>query len=435
MQIVENRIETKIRNKINVFRVALIVLFVSNFLNIGNYSFLSYSYSGFPTSIAFFEFLKYFRLPMVLIGLLLLVVLQYKNHSLSRYFLYNIDIFIFLSFTYLGLLNSLDIINGVFYTIWLTGAFVIGLYSMFYLKRYNSNMERVQKFFKFLFWSNFIVLPLLILNLPSFGKNWSYDMAFASSTFYPYCLLSMLISIYGNRLFTSQSLFKIKYSFVFEIIIVFLIIIFCFMSARRTPLFLMITLSLIYSFFVIGTSIFKKILLSVILISLGIILLPKLSIYIEKHKYELSILKKINDLQNANGDIGKDASYNERVILWGLYDNIIALHPFIGTGSYNSTVFLKKHFPNSRMNGYSTHNLFRGILVEHGFLGLLSFIVIVLRSCYLILMKSKLKYAFYYFAFLLIPILIINWNEYNLLAGQVFFWTTVLVILFPRMCN
>lgn len=433
MQLIEQRNIRKFVYRISVLRLTIVILFLSNILNIGNYSFLSYSFAGFPISIVFFDFLKYFRLPMILIGLLTVVILLLKNHKLSGFFLYNIDVFIFLFFTYLGLINSIDIINGIFYTLWLSGATILGLSFMFYLKTYCFNQKKFHIFFKFIFWSNFIVLPFLILNINSIGKSWSFDMAFSSSTFYPYCLFSMLISLYGCRLFTTKSIFKSKFDIIIEILVILIIIFFCFLSARRTPLFLMIILTFIFSFYAVGKSIFKKILLSIFLIFFGILITPKLLKYIEKHKYELSILKKVNDIQNSKGDISKDASYNERIMVWNLYNEIINMHPIIGTGSYNSSLFLKEIFPNSRLNGYSTHNLYRGILVEHGFLGLLSFMVVLFRSSFLILLTSSIKHSYYYFTFLLIPVIIINWNEYNLLAGQVFFWTTLLIILFPRI--
>lgn len=368
-------------------------------------------------------------------GGLSVLILLLKNSKLSGFFLYNVDVFIFLFLTYLGLINSIDIANGLFYTLWLSGATVLCLSFMFYLKTYCFNDEKFHAFFKLLFWSNFIVLPFLILNINSLGKNWSYDMAFSSSTFYPYCLFSMIISLYGCRLFTKKSIFNFKFEILIEILTILLIVFFCFLSARRTPLFLIIILTFVFSYYTVGKSLTKKILLSIFLILVGILITPKISKYIENHKYELSILKKVNDIQNSKGDISKDASYNERILVWNLYNQIISMHPVIGTGSYNSSLFLKEIFPNSRLNGYSTHNLYRGILVEHGFLGLLSFIVVLIRSSFLIVKKSKIKYIYFYFTFLLIPVIVINWNEYNLLAGQVFFWTTLLIILFPRSLN
>lgn len=418
--------------RVTVFGLILALLYFSNLVNIGNYSFLSNSFSGVAGSNPLFLAIKYSRLPLLLAGAFVVFHQLIQAREVRSYFIANADLLLLGGVMYLGLFNALDVVNGLFYTVWHSAVFVVILYFFYILKRDFTEKERVLFFFRFLFWSNFIVIPLLIINMRSLFANWSYDMAFSNQTFYPYCLLSIMAAMYGARVLGGSSVFKSKWSGWFELVLVGMLIFFTFVSARRTPLFLMVFMTLFFSFYAVGRRMWKRVFLFVVLAVTLVISIPKGMKYMYEHRYELSMLKKINDIQESGGELSKDASYNERGKIWKSYLVILERNALFGTGSYNSTLWHKHLFKSVNYRGYSTHNLYRGALIEHGYIGFSLLLFVILRSVWILLMRSSLRFVFRYGTFVLLPVLLVNWNEYNLIPGQVFYWTTMLVILFPR---
>lgn len=422
--------------KLTLLVSILYCLFYSNFINLANYSFLSYSLGGGSVSNPLFELIKYSRLPVLMLAFVAINLNRDIRKSIYRFFILNLDIIFFFVIMWLGLLSSQDQVNGLFYTLWQNLALLTLLALFVVLRHYYNRENTIYIFFQLLFWSNFIVLPLLIINLHTFGNNWVYNMAFSSKTFYPYCLLSMMISIYGAKLFSEKSLFLFftkRYAHYIEYILILVLIFFCLFSARRGPLFVMLALTPIYMFIAIGRQWWKRFF---ILLFLGITTLgsiPKINNYMETHQLEFAIFKKIGDLQNSKDGLSGDQSYNEREQIWELYWDIVEDYPFFGVGAYNSTVVNKNKNPNHRLAGYSTHNLYMGLLVEHGYLGLVTFLAIIIRGLIIMLTKTSLSFFIRYSIFLCAPALLINWNEYNLIPGQVFYWSTVSFLLFPRL--
>ncbi len=421
--------------KASILVIVVYLLFLANLINIGNYSFFSYTFSGASASNPLFSALIYLRLPLAVFGGILILAFLFHDKSFRSSLIKNIDVLLFGGMMFLGLFNSKDMVNGILYSIWHMSSFIVVLTFLFLLNK-NFNPEiRVRFFFQFLFWSNFIVIPLLVINLSSLGQQWSYYMAFSSKAFYPYCLLSMIISIYSSRLLTGYSIFNYskRINGYLELILILLIIFFCFVSARRTPLFLIILLSVPYTYFRIGRRVWKKATLFILTICLIVFATPKVMKFIDEHKYEMSVLKKINDLQASNGDLSKDSSYNERKQIWNSYIEVFEKHPAIGVGSYNGPLFQTMIVKNSNLAGFSTHNLYLGILVEHGVIGFFFFILMIICSLFKAIRKIGIKKSLIWISYGLVPILLINWNEYNLLPGQVFYWTTILILLFPRL--
>lgn len=422
--------------KLTLIVLLFYILFYSHFINIANYSFLMYSFGGFRVSNPIFDIIKYSRLPVLLIAAFAIILRLSHYKSLTSFYLKNIDLILFNVIMYFGLVNSLDKINGLFYTVWHTASFLTILTFLYLLRQQFSEKNQLLIFFRLIFWSNAIVLPLLFINLHTFGNGWTYEMAFSSKTFFPYCLLSMMQSLYGAQLFCNRSLFSLKSKMITKYLEIFLIvsmILFCFFSARRSPLFVMLLMSFIYAFYIVGKRLWKKVFLVLMVVAGLVYTIPKALSYIEQNKYELSILKKLNDLQQSDSGLKGDGSYNERLIVWEIYAQVSDMVPFFGTGSYNSTLYSMKYFGHIQQAGYSTHNLYRGILVEHGYVGLLLFMIVLLRGMFILFLKKSRSFYIKYFVFLILPVLGINWNEYNLIPGQVFYWTTILVLLYPRL--
>lgn len=420
---------------INIIGFLYFILFYSHTINIGNYSYLSYTFGGVPTTYPIFEVVKYSRLPLQILGLIVVTVVFIRSGKLRDYFLKNIDVFVFGFVLYLGLKNSVDIISGIMYSIWHTVSIVCTMAFLFFMRRSGDIGRSFFIIFRLIFWSNFVVLILLIPGIRSLGQEWVYNMAFTSKAFYPYCLLSIVISMYMTRLLNQGSVLGVagRRGVLIESVIVFATIVFCFVSARRTPLFLIILLSLIYGYFMVGRAFWKKVLLIGSVLLVGVATIPNMLQTFEEKQLELSIFRKLNLLSQSKGNLKGDQSYSDRLRLWQMYDEIHAKYPIVGVGSYNSTLYQERLNPTSDLAGYSPHNLYRGILVEHGWIGFIAFIIMLVRSVYFCLKKLKFRVLVFYFGFFLLPVLIINWNEYNLIPGQVFYWTTMLAILTPRV--
>ena len=149
------------------------------------------------------------------------------------------------------------------------------------------------------------------------------------------------------------------------------------------------------------------------------------------------VFLKFGEILNTKGNISEDKSYKDREDIWFVYDKIIDNNPIFGTGSGNSVINYSKMTNNIEKNivGFSPHSLFKGLIVENGYLGLILFIFVLLKSISIIYNKSRSnsnEFSIYLFM-IFIPITIINLNEFNLIPGQVFFWTTFMFYLMPRM--
>lgn len=410
-------------------------LVYSQLVNIANYSFLSYSFKGQLSTNPIFEIVKYSRLP-VLILVFFIVVEYLKNQpKFVTFSILNYDLILFNIWMYFGLINAIDVLNAFFYTFWQTSAFMCILAVIYKLRESKDFESGLFHVFKLVFWSNIMVIPLLMLNLPTLGSNLTYEMAFSSKTFYPYCLLSIMIALCGARIICNRSLFKID-SFVnskkIELLFLLVLLFFAFVSARRTPFFIMIFLMLVYLYYSVGRQIWKRVFFIMFVGLVISFLVSSLISYIDQHRYELTVLNKINDLRELDEGLDQDPSYRERLEVWDSYFKISQMVPFVGTGAYNSTLYRIKQLNGRGRSGLSPHNLWIGILVEHGYIGLFIFLIVMLRSFWLVFSKNKLGRFIMYGLLLYIPILGINWNEYNLIPGQVFYWTTMLIILFPR---
>ncbi len=409
------------------------VLLVCNLINLGNYSFLSFSFSGQSNSNIIGDLIKYSRLPLLIGASLILMLRLIDDIDLRKFFISNVDVIIFVGSLYLGLANALDVFNGVNYSLWHTCSIFVLLGYLYYLRETIGQSGSIRFIFQFLFWSNFIILLLLFTNLPTLGSSFSYSMAFSSKSFYAYSLLTLVICILSCRVISKESLFRFRYGVLFEWVVVISCLFFCFISARRTPLFLMFIILLIYQNRIFGNQLYKRVFLICTLLFAIIVSTPIILKNIKKYNTELSVLYKINNLINSNGNLEKDSSYSERLKVWKIYRSIFQTHPIVGVGSFNGPLYSKAKFSHLYESKYSPHNLYLGILVEHGVLGMFFFIIVVLRSEFIFFTKMGfIKFAQFNFYFV-VPILVINWNEYNLIPGQVFYWTTMIVFLMPRV--
>ncbi|MDQ3142569.1 MAG: O-antigen ligase family protein [Bacteroidota bacterium] len=423
--------------KLSLFLVLVYILFYSQLINIANYSFLSYDANGILRQSILFELVRYSRLLILFLIVPFLFIQKPYLKQLKYWLFVNYDIFILIGIMFLGIANALNKQEAFFYTIWQLGSLLSVLLFIFLLIRYQDAKNTLFFILRFLFWSNALVLPLLFINLDTFGDSWTFKMAYTSKgAAYPYCLLSMLLAIYSSHLLCGKSIFAFKRDVLItsvELLLIISILFFTFFSARRTPLFIMAILSFFYLFHIVGRYYWKKVLLLGILTIILVGSIPYLVDLMETYKYEYSILNKLESLNSAVSGSKEDPSYSERKHIWQLYYQVFQHNPIIGTGASNSQNFSTALYPGHSQSGYSVHNMYVGITVEHGLLGLICFLLILIRGWWTMFKKVPIKHYINFWIFLIGPVLIINWNEYNLIPGQMFYWTTILILLLPRI--
>ncbi|GLU50664.1 hypothetical protein Dfri01_01250 [Dyadobacter frigoris] len=125
----------------------------------------------------------------------------------------------------------------------------------------------------------------------------------------------------------------------------------------------------------------------------------------------------------------EETSYSERQKLWDTYLDAFYQKPVMGEG----LAAVNRITENTKNNAdrLSAHNTFVGLLAETGLSGTLLLFVVILRS---VLLAERIKNIVWtkIYLTLFIPTLLINWVEYNLIPGQIFFLYTMIVWLLPR---
>jgi len=81
--------------------------------------------------------------------------------------------------------------------------------------------------------------------------------------------------------------------------------------------------------------------------------------------------------------------------------------------------------------GVSAHNTFVGLLAETGLAGALLMLIVLARSFNFLFKYANANWIKIYLI-LFFPTLVINWVEYNLIPGQIFFLYTMIIWIMPR---
>lgn len=384
----------------------------------------------------FFEVLKSFRFIMLLIFFILYKNIK-KESNLVNKINSNIDVLIFAFSFFFSVFFSIDKGIAFFYSIWFTlSIFSIIVYFSLLSLKFNRN-DGLFAFFQLVFWSNVIIIPLGLLNISNLFLGSGFDIAYGSSSFYAYNLFSIVVSVLCSHLFVGKSLFQVKYKTILEIIIVLLSILFSFYSARRSPTMMILFIVISFMFFKYGKSKISKILILVIITAFVSIIFPLFEEFVVSNNDSGQVFIKFTQMLDSKGNIIDDKSFKDREDIWIVYDKIIDKNPIFGNGSGNSVISYSEMTNNTESNivGFSPHSLFKGLIVENGYLGLILFIIVLLKSISIIYNKSRSNSNEFsiYLVMIFIPITIINSNEFNLIPGQVFFWTTFMFYLMPRM--
>ncbi|MFC6194813.1 O-antigen ligase family protein [Dyadobacter subterraneus] len=269
---------------------------------------------------------------------------------------------------------------------------------------------------------NFIILVLdLISLLLSKTKGGMLNIFFASNTFWAYPTMIMGILALIKMRFTSPSFSKkLYYAAIFIISLTSV-----YFSARRSPLFcLVLTLPLLYLPLKLR-QIFLLILFSLTTYSFTDSTTGKDFLNSLPDSYMKYRIERMFGLVHGR----EETSYSERQKIWNIYLDAFYQKPVTGEGlaAVNRITVTTKN----KTDRLSAHNTFIGLLAETGLSGSLLLFVVILRS---VLMAGRIRNATWtkIYLILFIPTLLINWVEYNLIPGQIFFLYTIIVWLLPR---
>ncbi|MEO6686664.1 MAG: O-antigen ligase family protein [Dyadobacter sp.] len=408
-----------VSGKINRNFILPVILFF--FLNIGNYSFLRYSLHGTENTSGFLNLLSGCRIALPLWIMLYSFNLHLK--LTTKIFIQNTDVF-FLGICWLlsGLL-SMEMSSYLLYGVWT----LLSIWAILLFISYTAVISQSLATFTFnilraLWYGNFVILILdfasLIFLKPSGGM---LNIFFASNTFWAYPTMVMGILALIKLRFTPAGLGKKFYYVVILIISVVAI----YFSARRSPLFCLIfTIPLLYLPLKLPQIIF---IISLFIISYFFIDPTDGKDFLDS--FPDSYMKYRIERMFGLVEGRKETSYSERQKIWNIYLNAFYKKPVMGEGlaAVNRIAEVKKNNENQ----LSAHNTFIGLLAETGLSGSLLLLVVIVRS---ILLASRISDRVWkkIYIILFIPTLLINWVEYNLIPGQIFFLYTMIIWLLPR---
>ncbi|MCF2446180.1 O-antigen ligase family protein [Dyadobacter sp. CY345] len=405
----------RIRNNV-IFPVILFF-----FLTIGNYSFFRYSIYGIENVPVYLKLAPYIRLfiPAWIIG----YCLRINPKLTSRILTDNFDIVLLGISWMISSLLSLDVASYLFYGTWT----LFSLMSILLFISYSSIISGTKSEFllttlNVLWAGNFVILILdiatIIFMKPHGGM---YQIIFSSNTFWAYPTMVLGILAVLKMRFTTESLFKKVYFLCIFLVCVVTV----YFSARRSPLFALILASILIFIppktpqILIITSlfIFFYILLSS---STGEKVIKSLPDSYMKYRIE-----RMSGLIKGR----KETSYSERQKIWKIYLNRFYEKPVFGEGLASAQRINSVRTDNRE--GISAHNTFIGLLAETGLSGAFLMLVVLGRNFYFLVKTVNAKWIKIYII-LFIPTLIINWVEYNLIPGQIFFLYTMVIWIMPR---
>lgn len=421
------------------WRILFLVIITLQVFNILNSSIFSHTFTGQKISPAWGVILGYLRLPIVFVPIVLFSAL---STDLKRHFYFflrqNWDVMLFLLSAWISMLIN-PTFDSVFYTLWHSASFYVALLFLFFMRINNLGRSYLLLGKVFIF-SNLAVVPFLLMRFSSVFTGKRVDMPYSHITFYPYCLLSILIGIlivlaykFRKQLFKDD--FFQKRSIIYYVGAVIFIFVYMSASGRRTPMIAGILILIYFIYALLGTSAIQKTALRLAIVLTLVIGIANFSNIVERYSaysqtlYKLSILSFDQNFQLNEGKYSE--SFAIRVRIWESYFEILEKNPLFGVGLNNGRTVHKATFPNVAFSGYSTHNTFVGILVEQGIVGFLFFIIFFFRSLIIGIRQDALIRNLTLVIFF--TVVLINWNEFNALSGQVFFWTTTIGILMSRI--
>ena len=391
------------------------------FLTIGNYSFFRYSIYGSESVSPLLKLLPFLRLliPVWIVLYCLCFNLKFTSKIIKD----NFDI-ISLGLSWLvSCVLSLNTSSYLLYGLWsLFSVCAILLFVCYISFISETRWVFLKNILNTLWIGNFIIIILDVISmLLTKPRGGMYHLLFSSNTFWAYPTMIMgMLAVVKMRFTADHFLKKLYYGSVFLISLVAI-----YFSARRSPLFaLLLTTALFYI----------PLRLPRLLLIIAIIISSYTFLNLSTRK---DIIETLPDsymkyrIERMYGFVKgrKETSYSERQKIWKIYLDRFYAKPVMGEGLSTMQQITKQD--KSKIEGLSAHNTFIGLLAETGIMGALLIFVVLGRS-FLIIMRTRNADWIRFYIILFIPTLIINWVEYNLIPGQIFFLYTFIIWFLPR---
>ena len=318
---------------------------------------------------------------------------------------------------------SLDAVSYLLYGIWTFSSIISILFCIAFSSVISGSRSGLLFTTLEVVWAgNFIIVILDVITI-LFVKphNGMYQLVFSSNTFWAYPTMILGILAIIKMKFTTSSLTRKIY--LLSIFLVCTVAVY--FSARRSPLFALILTT---------TLLFIPPKAPHIILILIVFAFPFMMF---KSGTGEKIIRSLPDsymkyrIERMSGLIKgrKETSYAERQKIWKIYLNSFYEKPVFGQGLAAVQRITSPN--NNRPEGISAHNTFIGLLAETGLAGTILLSIVLGRSFYFVMISSGANWKKIYLM-LLLPTLIINWVEYNLIPGQIFFLYTLIIWLLPR---
>ena len=383
------------------FPMVLFVLY--GFLTYGNYGYLRYSVGGGMTN-SFLSNLVFLRFPISLL-LASSFVYNSSDNKKNNFLIFKRFWDVLLLFVWL-IINSL-LTQKFIYPIWFILTFIGFIKLFIHTRKISSN------YYEFIIRGLTIILSayifgtiLAVFSLPKLVLG-SEDIYFSSKTHYTYCVMvvASLISVINS--IKKKKISPLEWAFVVCCLIVLLF------SGRRTPTIVLCINVCVYFFYN------RKIIIPIIIV-LNVFFIG----------YDLGDFKTVQRLDRIDysSNTLDDSSYNERLRLREYYLNKVEDTGYVGVGLGRidaEDIYSEK---------LGTHNTYLSVYHQLGIIGIILWLVIIIKSIYRVLRNSdhKLKIIF---LMLFLPFFAIGWVENTFNPGQIMFQYNVGILILARLLN
>lgn len=402
-------------------RTLVAVLFVVVFLNVGNYSFLTFRADGEGQTAALSPFLKVVRFP-ILAGVIIGALLAYGG----RYWDFvgrNADVIVLGFCALVSGAMGYNLATGITYGAWFALALVAALAYVLYHASHGHEGMGMTRFARLMLWSNVLLIIFALAALPNFdpSKSLALEGTFTASNVHSFAA-SVVV---GAALILAERE-KDKWAggsrawiyFVIAVVAVGTMI----LGGRRSAMGGIAGAGVIWLFFLRpdATRSLNTYAQRVgIAIAIGVVIWAVLP---SATYTQMRISRGLGEYDGSTQSRIEIAKFG--LLMW-------QQQPVTGLGLANAREASLQFGMQTEMAGYGLHNSYLAVLVEFGLLGTVAFLFIFFRSVWLWTQMERRSRA--ELAMIAIPTLLVCSTEYNLAPGQFMFWPFVLCILMPRV--
>ena len=343
------------------YRAVSFVLFASIFLNLANYSFLTYTRGGTEQITTEGQLLAGLRLPMALLAVVLLLIKS--RRGFGRYLWRNWDVLAFGLFAIVSGLFAYDRQTGLLYGVWMLFSLMTVLAYLYALGTHFPTLYVGKHLAVLLALASMPLVILAAMALPEYSPGRSLEALYSSSNFHAYPAGTVVVALIiigfkrdGVRVGLMRFAHKIP-SFVYAGVIVIAGAT-MFLSGRRAATVAVGVTVVVYLLTEVqgqGKRAFR--LFRIALIATAFVLIWWVTAPLAEHatyRYERAI------------GPSRDASLQARMEIWDNGMELASTNPVFGVGLLNAVTLSEVIMPYSSFAGYSTHNTYLGVFIEMG---------------------------------------------------------------------